>query len=149
MISSIQSMPAVAATPTAAAMAVPTSAATTPTSRVSQSGMFCLPGATTRPKMPMTKPITSAVMIPVTSIEILHQVDCITMMPPHQNPYTQFGATAHATQAGAVGTRAPVPGPNGGSKTLLVAVGAHRRIDRVPRQRGGGGLPGSGAGSDP
>src|SRR5215216_7647166 len=66
-------MPGVTATPTAAAMAVPMRAATIPTTSVSQIGMFCLPGATNRPRAPRINPITNAVIIPVTSTEDLHQ----------------------------------------------------------------------------
>src|SRR5215217_1596265 len=64
--------------------------------------------------------------------------------------FYQFGATAHTTQNWAGGMRIP-SGLNAGSKAVSVAVGAHRRIDPVRRQRGSGGLPirGSGAGSDP
>src|SRR5215217_7506579 len=73
MINSIQSTPVVAATPAAAAIAVPTKAATIPTRSVSQSGIFCLPGATTRPRTPMISPTTNAVMMPVTSTMDLRQ----------------------------------------------------------------------------
>src|SRR5215216_6390748 len=68
MINSSQSIPGVAATPTAAAIAVPMNAATRPTTNVSQIGIFCLPGRTRRPKAPMTRPMMMAEMIPVTSI---------------------------------------------------------------------------------
>jgi len=84
MIISIQSRPSVAATPNAAAIAVPTRAATIPTSSVSHIGIFCLPGATTRPKTPMIKPITKALIIPVTSTvgpPSLAGVDAATQHP--------------------------------------------------------------------
>src|SRR6185437_16876124 len=80
MINSIQSMPRVAATPKAAAIAVPIRAATIPTRSVSHSGIFCRPGATIRPRTPIINPITKAVMIPVISTVDLHQFRCISIM---------------------------------------------------------------------
>jgi hypothetical protein len=69
-LSSSQSMPGVVANPRVDARAVPTRAATTPIPMVSQIGMFCLPGATSRPNPPMINPMTSAVMSPVTSMAL-------------------------------------------------------------------------------
>ena len=66
MISSIQSKPRVSATPRKRAMNVPMSAATMPTTIVSQIGMFCLPGTTRRPSAPTMRPTTMALMMPVT-----------------------------------------------------------------------------------
>src|SRR5215213_9619514 len=62
MMSSIQSIPGVTATPMAAASAVPISAAAMPTSKVSQIGIFCLPGATSRPRAPMIRPTMRSVL---------------------------------------------------------------------------------------
>jgi hypothetical protein len=41
-------------------MAVPMSAATMPTTMVSQIGIFCRPGRTSRPSAPMTRPMMMA-----------------------------------------------------------------------------------------
>jgi len=75
--SSIQSMPGVSSTPNAPATSVPTNAATTPMSRVSQIGMFCLPGTTRRPSAPMTRPMMSAVKKPVISTRGVPSLGCV------------------------------------------------------------------------
>ena len=46
-------------------MNVPMKAATMPTTTVSQIGMFCFPGTTSRPRKPMMAPMMMAVMMPV------------------------------------------------------------------------------------
>ena len=63
---SSQSIPLVAVgIPMARARKVPMTAATMPTTIVSQIGMFCRPGRISRARAPMTAPMTIAVMIPV------------------------------------------------------------------------------------
>ena len=52
--------------PIARARKVPMTAATMPTTIVSQIGMFCRPGRMSRARAPMMAPMTMAVMIPVT-----------------------------------------------------------------------------------
>jgi hypothetical protein len=49
----------------ALAMKAPMKAATMPTTMVSQIGMGCLPGTTSRPSAPMIAPTMIALMIPV------------------------------------------------------------------------------------
>ncbi len=68
MSSSIQSMPGVSLPDCwiAFQIAVPMRAATIPTMIVTMIEMFCLPGATSRPRIPMIAPTMMAVMIPVT-----------------------------------------------------------------------------------
>jgi hypothetical protein len=64
-------------------------AATMPTTIVSQIGMFCFPGATSRPRKPMIAPMTMAVMMPVTVIACSR----LSAGPPPQRPVWALGST--------------------------------------------------------
>src|SRR5699024_9007461 len=105
--SSIQPKPDAGATSTASATAVPTKAATIPTTIVNQSAMRCLPGAINRPNAPITKPTTSALIKPpmVIGPPKYCQPDAPLSHPtPHTSGWALLYKSAYPERSGSPGS---------------------------------------------
>src|SRR5699024_5352573 len=105
--SSIQPKPDAGATSTASATAVPTNAATIPTTIVNQSAIRCLPGAINRPNAPITKPTTSALIRPpmVIGPPKYCRADAPLSHPaPHTSGWALLYKSAHPERSGNVGS---------------------------------------------